>query len=98
MATGRYTFTDRLNNDRIATTTLGSRIYFAAQRNQINYNVVTLAEGQRLDHLAAKTYGESTLWWVIASASGVGWSLQCPAGTVLRVPTDLNQVFSIMRG
>jgi hypothetical protein len=97
MATSRYAFTNRVNYDRIATSSLSSRIYFAALRNQIGFNVVKLVEGQRLDHVAAKSYGDATLWWIIASASGIGWALQCPAGTTLRIPTDLNQVFSLLR-
>lgn len=97
MATSRYAFVRRLEGTRIATTDVSSRLYFAAQNNQIGYNVLTLADKQRLDHIAATTYGDSTLWWVIAAASGVGWAAQCPAGTVLRVPNDLNQVYSLLR-
>jgi hypothetical protein len=97
MATSRYTFTQRLGGDRVSTTDMGSRIYFAAQRNEIGYNVTKLVELQRLDHVAAKAYGDGTLWWVIAAASGIGWSMQCPAGTVLLIPSDLNQIFSLIK-
>jgi nucleoid-associated protein YgaU len=48
--------------------------------------------GQRLDILAGKLYGDSSLWWVIAAASGIGWGLQIPGGTVLTVPTDISQI------
>lgn len=97
MALGRYTFVKRLNGQKIATTDISSKIYFAVQNNKIGFNVMNLAELQRLDHVAANAYGDASLWWVIASASGIGWTLQCPAGTVLRVPSDLNQIFALMR-
>lgn len=97
MATSRYAFTKRLNGKLIATTDITSQIFFSAQSNQIGYNFATLRQGERIDHLAAKQYGDATLWWVIAAASGVGWSAQCPPGTVLRVPSDLNQIFNLLR-
>lgn len=97
MATSRYAFTKRLNGAKIATTDITSKIFFSAQNNQIGYNIVTLSAGERVDHLAARQYGDASLWWIIAAASGVGWFAQCPAGTVLRVPTDLNQIFSLIR-
>lgn len=97
MAISRYTFVKRLNGQKISTTDISSRIYFAVQNNTIGFNVMNLAELQRLDHIAANAYGDASLWWVIASASGIGWALQCPAGTILRVPTDLNQIFSLLR-
>ena len=97
MATSRYSFIDRINGEKIGTSDVSSRIYFAAQRNQIGYTVTRLAEKQRLDHIAARTYGDGTLWWIIAAASGIGWSLQCPPGTVIRVPSDLNSIYELLR-
>ena len=97
MATSRYTFVSRINGNRIATSDISSRIYFAAQNQQIRNDVVRLKQSQRLDHLAAQNYGDGSLWWVIASASGIGWNLQCPPGTVLVIPKDLNQVYALLR-
>ena len=37
--------------------------------------------GDRFFKLAHKYYGDSSLWWIIAAASGIGWGLQCPPGT-----------------
>jgi len=48
---------------------------------------ITLREGQRLDIIAANAYGDATLWWVIAAASGIGWQCQVPAGTVISIPS-----------
>jgi nucleoid-associated protein YgaU len=49
-------------------------------------------EGERLDVIAAKSYGSSHLWWVIAAASGIGWGMQIPPGTLLKIPVSLSQV------
>lgn len=97
MATSRYAFTARINGEKIATTDISSRIYFAVQQNNIRYNTVRLVEGRRLDTVAAQSYGDSSLWWIIASASGIGWNLQCPSDTVLNIPSDLNQIYSLLR-
>jgi hypothetical protein len=97
MATSRYAFTPRIDNERVSTTILSSRIYQAALNGQLSYNDSRLVDKQRLDHVAYTAYGDSSLWWVIAAASGIGWALQCPPGTVIRIPTDLNQIFALMR-
>ena len=31
-------------------------------------------------------------WWIIAAASGIGWWLQCPPGTLLAIPTSISQI------
>jgi hypothetical protein len=47
---------------------------------------------ERLDILANKFYGDITLWWVIASANGLGkGSLYVPADSVIRIP-DANSI------
>lgn len=97
MATSRYTFVKRLDGDRLATTDITTRIYFACQNSLIEFNEIELKEIQRLDHIAAKSYDDGSLWWIISAASGIGWSLQCPAGTVLRIPTDLTQIYNLLR-
>jgi len=97
MATSRYAFVNRINGEKISTTDISSKIYFAVNQNRIRYNTIRLTENRRLDHIAGQAYGDSSLWWVIASASGIGWNLQCPSDTILNVPADLNQVFSLLR-
>ena len=46
--------------------------------------------------IAGDAYNDSSLWWVIAAASGIGWGLQVPPGTVIRIPIDLAQVFGVI--
>lgn len=52
----------------------------------IRYTAHILAENERLDILAGEYYDEGTYWWIIAAASGVGWGLQVPPGTLLKIP------------
>lgn len=65
------------------------------QRGQIAFARVTIKEGQRLDKIAHDFYGDARLWWIIAAASGIGWWLQVPPGTLLKVPTELEQIQEI---
>jgi hypothetical protein len=47
---------------------------------------------ERLDIIASQYYGDGRLWWIIAAASGIGWWLQIPPGTLLRIPISLEAV------
>ena len=97
MATGRYDNTARIGGGRFfATSTAHVRIRRAAQNGQILVREHTLKEGERLDTLAGIEYGNAQLGWVIAAASGIGWALQAPPGTLLLIPTRISQVRSLV--
>lgn len=53
-------------------------------------------ERERLDIIAGEFYGDGSLWWIIAAASGIGWGLQVPAGIQLIIPTDLAQIEALV--
>tara|TARA_Y100000996_G_C22090114_1_gene465381 strand:+ start:240 stop:536 length:297 start_codon:yes stop_codon:yes gene_type:complete len=90
MGINRYSFTRKLNNGQHYGTWGGAnRIYFGVESGTIPHNVVTLKEGVRLDQLAGSLYGDSSAWWVIAAASGIGWGLQVPPGTIIKMPTNI---------
>tara|TARA_R110001583_G_scaffold162417_1_gene314645 strand:- start:243 stop:539 length:297 start_codon:yes stop_codon:yes gene_type:complete len=45
--------------------------------------------GDRLDNLANKYYGDSSLWWIIARANNIGkGDLTVPLGTQIRIPFE----------
>ena len=97
MALSRYSYVDTLyggkflsNSDSIA------KIQEGIRQGVSEFETLTLAGKQRLDSIAGQYYGDSTFWWIIAAASGIGWSLQLPPGTFLRVPTSLEQVFVLL--
>lgn len=61
----------------------------------IKYNEIILSERVRLDILAGEAYGDGRLYWIIAAASGIGWGLQAPPGTLIRIP-DLNDTIKFI--
>ncbi len=55
--------------------------------------IVISHEGDYLDFLAYKYYGDPTLWWVIALANNIGKArLSVPSGLQLRIPTNVNDI------
>tara|TARA_Y100001963_G_scaffold160093_1_gene267777 strand:- start:30107 stop:30403 length:297 start_codon:yes stop_codon:yes gene_type:complete len=98
MAIGRYTFTSKIKGGKgFATSITSARIYRACNTGQIEFTTTILRGGERLDTLAANIYGSSSMWWVLAAASGIGWGLQCPPGTLVRIPNNLGAVMQLVR-
>ena len=93
MSFSRYRKDPIRRNGKLVGTNLGLiALRRKLQRGEIAFQKITLKEGQRLDKLAHDLYGDGRLWWVIAVCSGIGWWLQAPPGTLLKVPTDLSQI------
>ena len=61
-------------------------IYEQIELGNIRATSRTLQQGERLDIIAGQVYGDATLWWIIAAASGIGWALQVPPGTEIVIP------------
>ena len=52
-------------------------------------------EGDFLDTLAYKYYGDPTLYWIIANVNNIGKGrMSVPAGLTLRIPTDVNGIIN----
>ena len=83
------------SNGLVQTATTTFRVPTEDELLNVSYMSETWSLGQRLYKLAYKHYGNSSYWWVIASASGIGWALQCPPGTVIRVPKNLELALQI---
>ena len=93
MSFSRYRKDPVGRNGRILGTHEGLRkLRQRVQRGEIALDRITLKQGQRLDKIAHDLYGDGRLWWVIAACSGIGWWLQVPPGTSLKVPRDLSQI------
>jgi len=87
MAFSRYARTNLLDLGRqYGTGRAHEVIRRAIKDGSLSFQTLTLKEAQRLDHLAGQFYGNGRYWWLIASASDIGWGLQVPAGTFIRVP------------
>ena len=92
MARSRYTFTTRINEGTgINGWSGGLSIFSAVQSGELEASTVVLTQGQRLDHIAGQFYGDGRYWWVVAAASGIGWALQCPPGTIIKVPKKIGR-------
>tara|TARA_A100000164_G_C21885925_1_gene762747 strand:- start:519 stop:818 length:300 start_codon:yes stop_codon:yes gene_type:complete len=81
---------------KIGTSRVCYAIRRAIQLNRISYREHVLKEGERLDVLAGKFLGSAELWWVIAAASGIGWALQSPPGTLVKIPTHIGQIEALV--
>ena len=75
----------------------GQTIFNAVLSGALEADTIVLTQGQRLDHLAGQYYDNGSYWWIIAAASGIGWAMQCPAGTVIKIPKNLDAALSIGR-
>jgi len=87
MTLTRYSGDSRI----VGGTQFGSPRSILAVKNAIKNGIIpivhtlTLTGDDRLDTLAGTYYGDSRYWWVIAAASGIGWGLQIPPGTVINI-------------
>jgi uncharacterized lipoprotein YbaY len=82
----RYSRTPVLNGSVYGTSYVISFLRTAIRTNQLRYDTIIVHQKERLDTLAAQIYGDGKLWWVLAACSDIGFGLQVPAGTVVRVP------------
>lgn len=79
----------------------GKQVYISTQYPDIpisdNDIQIVSSEGDYLDTLAYKYYGDPTLWTIIASANNLGKGrLSIPIGTNLRIPVNANLIISEM--
>lgn len=75
----------------------GKRVHFTTEYPKIesssNDIIVISNEGDYLDSLAFKYYGDPTLWWVIALVNNLGKArMSIPPGLQIRVPTAINDI------
>lgn len=97
MSISRYTLSGKIKNGKgLATKSNMSKLFNACDENKIQFEYYVLEEGQRLDQLAGLAYNSASYWWIIAAASGIGWGLQVPPGTVLRIPVNLAEVIGYL--
>lgn len=62
----------------------------------IEYDLYVTNSSERLETIADKVFGDGRLWWILAALSDVGWALQVPDGTILRVPKNPKAVLSLL--
>lgn len=92
----RYSYTSIVEGKSISNSDCVRIIQNGISIGEIDTDNFTLSGEQRLDVLSGQFYGTSEFWWVIAASSGIGWGLQVPAGTLLRVPKDIGKVLALL--
>ncbi len=96
MALSRYARTPILGINKYYGTSRAIQAIREGIKNRIiKTGQTVLNDGERLDSMAGKIYNDSSLWWVLAAASNVGWGLQVPPGTIILIP-DLDDVNNII--
>jgi nucleoid-associated protein YgaU len=96
MAIRRYARTNIIGVNKFYGTSRAIEIV----RNGIDIGTIrfvtrTVLQGQRLDSIAGEVYGNGKLWWILAAASGIGWGLQVPPETVIKIP-NISDVASLL--
>lgn len=96
MAIRRYSSSNLVNGGLArGSSSAPDTIFKGIESGRISITNRTMQEGERLDIIAAQVYGDATLWWVIAAASGIGWGMQVPPGTNLVIPS-LNDISKVI--
>jgi hypothetical protein len=97
MAFSRYARTPVLNfGGFYGTGRAREAIQSAMKSGRLTTTRTIIARGrERLDTIAGEAYGDGGYWWILAAASGIGWGMQVPPGTIIYVP-DLAAVASLV--
>lgn len=87
----------RYNSTPVTTRFDGKRVYTTTQYpaiQQLDSDIIVISnDGDFLDTLAYKYYGDPTLYWIIALSNGLGKArMSVPAGLQLRIPTNVNDI------
>lgn len=91
---------NRYQNIPIIKSATGKQIYATSRYPEIplteNDIYVYTTQGDRYDVLALQYYGDSSLWWIIASANpNVDlMTLVIPEGVQIRIPGNFSEVVS----
>jgi hypothetical protein len=93
---GRYFYTQKIRGEKLSNSDCVEIIQNAMLTGQLDFDLMTLTGNQRLDIIAGQVYGNSEFWWVIAAASGIGWGMQLQPGTLLKIPKNIEKVFSLL--
>ena len=96
MAISRYSRSIVLNGGKqLGTGRTQEVIRNAIKFSTLGYREIFIRGHERLDTIAGEVYGDAQYWWILAAASNIGWGLQVPPGTVIRIP-DLRQALEIV--
>lgn len=96
MAFSRYARAPKLDLGAQQGTSFAIQAIRAAVKDgRLPVKTIQIRGAERLDTLSGSVYGDGRYWWVLAAASDIGWCLQVPAGTIIKIP-DLGSVAKIV--
>lgn len=96
MPFSRYASAPRLGfGQQLGTSDAVARIRAAISSGALTTDEIILRGAERLDTLAGAVYGDARYWWVLAAASNIGWGLQVPPGTIIKIP-QLDAIASLI--
>jgi hypothetical protein len=81
--------------EQYGTSTAITIVRNAVKDGSIKTRETVVRGAERLDTLAGSIFGDSRYWWVLAATSDIGWGLQVPPGTIIRIP-DLNDISNLI--
>jgi phage tail protein X len=91
---GRYAYSRSLQTSDTKRNYLESTIYPKVKSNDNDMYIIS-EEGDRLDILASKYYGDTSLWWIIAVANNLNDASFYPeAGLQLRIPSNMSAILN----
>jgi len=86
----------RYNNTTQKVDKSGIRVYQTTYYPEIKISdsdvFVLPKEGERLDSLAYKYYGDVSLWWIIAKANGIKGVAVPPLDEPIRIPGNVTNI------
>jgi hypothetical protein len=96
MAFSRYARTSKLDlGAQYGTSQAILVIRAAIKAKKLPCSTIVLRGAERLDTLSGVIYGDAKYYWVLAAASDIGWGMQIPAGTIIKIP-DLGSVAQLV--
>ena len=69
--------------------TVYTTTYYPTIPIEDNDQFILSKDGDRLDSLAFRYFGDTNLWWIISKANGIKGGIGIEAGTLLRIPSNI---------
>lgn len=96
MARSRYGQQDKIDTGHFGT--YNKRIESGGYKNVnllkgVRNFSYTMNQGERLDVIAHKYLHDDKYWWVLALINNIDYPFGLPAGTVIKIPYDVKEVF-----
>ena len=74
--------------------TVYTTTYYPTIPIEDNDQFILSKDGDRLDSLAFRYFGDTNLWWIISKANGIKGGIGIEAGTLFRIPSNGSKIIS----